>query len=318
MSGIFLSYRRDDASGWAGRLYEHLVAEWGPDQVFIDIDAIAPGEDFREAIARTMQACDVVLVVIGPNWINARDHDGNRRLDDESDTHRQEVVAALQADVRVVPVLVGGAAMPKLSELPEPLHDLAYRNAAVVADRRFASDVQTLQDTLKEFVRSQQAKRATSQDAPTTAKVRGVHRPDRLARTGRGSGADARRVSAEWAPAALAIAGILLAVIWGVFVPRNWHPELWGLRIAAVAFVVLLAAFGLWSRRWTLVLVAGVAGLVGLGLWMVQLLAMGGDHTVTELLSPSATDDGIPNLVMFAGVLLILVAGVIGTRSRST
>jgi TIR domain len=315
MSGIFLSYRRDDASGWAGRLYEHLVAEWGPDQVFIDIDAIAPGEDFREAIARTMQACDVVLVVIGPNWINALDHDGKRRLDDESDTHRQEVVAALQADVRVVPVLVGGAGMPKLSELPEPLRDLAYRNAAVVADRRFASDVQTLQDTLKEFVRSQQAKRAASEDAPTIAKVRGLHRPDRPSRAGRGAGVDARRVSSEWAPVTLAIAGILLALIWGVFVPRNWHPELWGLRVGAVVFAVVLAGFGLWSRRWMWVLAAGVGGLVGLGIWILQLLR---GHTGAELLSPETTDDGVPNLIMFVGVLLILVGGMVGTRARST
>jgi TIR domain len=313
MSGIFLSYRRDDASGWAGRLYEHLVAEWGPDQVFIDIDAIAPGEDFREAIARTMEACDVVMVVIGPNWISARDHDGNRRLDDEGDTHRQEVVAALKAEVRVVPVLVGGAAMPKVSELPEALRDLAYRNAAVVEDRRFASDVQALQDTLKQFAH-QQAMQASGQDAPAS-RVRGLHRPDRLSRTGRGTGVDARRVSSEWAPVALAIAGILLALIWGVFVPRNWHPELLGLRIGAVAFAVILAGFGLWSRRWMWVLAAGIGGLVGLGIWMLQMLR---GHTMAELFSPETTDDGVPNLIMFVGVLLILVAGMIGTRTRST
>jgi hypothetical protein len=130
MSGIFLSYRRDDSAGWAGRLHEHLVREWGPARVFIDIDAIAPGDDFREAIARTMHTCDVVIVVIGPNWISVRDQAGNRRLDDESDTHRQEVLAALAADVRVIPVLVGGASMPTLSELPGPLQELRYRNAA--------------------------------------------------------------------------------------------------------------------------------------------------------------------------------------------
>jgi hypothetical protein len=154
MSGIFLSYRRDDSSGWAGRLYEHLVRAWGSSQVFMDIDAIAPGEDFREAITRTMHACDVVIVVIGPNWVGARSETGSRRLDDMADNHRAEVVAALAADVRVVPVLVGGAAMPKMSELPEPMKDLAFRNAAVLEDRRFASDVDALQRALKQFAES--------------------------------------------------------------------------------------------------------------------------------------------------------------------
>jgi hypothetical protein len=164
MSGIFLSYRRDDSSGWAGRLYEHLVREWGSGQVFMDIDAIAPGEDFREAITRTMHACDVVIVVIGPNWVGARGETGSRRLDDMADNHRAEVVAALAADVRVVPVLVGGAAMPKMSELPEPMKDLAFRNAAVLEDRRFASDVDALQRALKQFAESVAARRSADDE----------------------------------------------------------------------------------------------------------------------------------------------------------
>lgn len=159
MSGIFLSYRRADSSGWAGRLYEYLVRGWGSEHVFIDIDAIAPGEDFREAIARTMRTCDVVLVVIGPSWLNARDEAGNRRLDDEADTHRREVTSALAADVRIVPVLVGGATMPKLADLPEPLQDLVYRNAAIIEDRRFASDASALQDALKRYAEQLAAER---------------------------------------------------------------------------------------------------------------------------------------------------------------
>ena len=181
MSGIFVSYRRDDSSGWAGRLYEHLVREWGPDQVFIDIDAIAPGEDFREAITRTMHACDVVLVVIGPNWLTARDEQGDRRLDDESDNHRAEVVAALAGDVRVVPVLVGGTAMPKVSELPEPLQDLAYRNASVLEDRRFAADVHALQKALEQFAASMVSQRAEPEEP--TDPVASAPRPGGAAAT---------------------------------------------------------------------------------------------------------------------------------------
>jgi hypothetical protein len=169
MSGIFLSYRRDDSLAWAGRLYDFLVREWGPDHVFMDIDAIAPGEDFRDAIAQTMRTCDVVLVVIGPNWVNSRNQAGNRRLDDETDTHRAEVASALAADVRVVPVLVGEAAMPTLAELPEPLRDLAYRNAAIIEDRRFQSDAIALQHALTQFAVTLAAKRAGDVDASRRA-----------------------------------------------------------------------------------------------------------------------------------------------------
>jgi YVTN family beta-propeller protein len=170
MTGIFLSYRRDDSAGWAGRLYEHLVEDWGPGPVFMDIDAIRPGEDFRESITRTLHTCDVVLVVIGPNWLSARDEAGNRRLDDPGDTHRTEVAAALAADVLVVPVLVGGADMPKLSELPKPLKDLAYRHAAIIEDRRFVSDVNSLQEALEQFAESLVAKRVAEVEAARVAR----------------------------------------------------------------------------------------------------------------------------------------------------
>jgi uncharacterized RDD family membrane protein YckC len=163
-------------------LYEHLVREWGPDRVFIDIDAIAPGDDFREAIARTMHTCDVVIVVIGPNWISARDQAGNRRLDDESDTHRQEVAAALAAaDVRVIPVLVGGASMPTLSELPGPLQELRYRNAAIIEDRRFGSDARDLLDALREFAENLAAQRA-DEEAKRAAEQQAAQRADEEAK----------------------------------------------------------------------------------------------------------------------------------------
>lgn len=174
MSGTFLSYRRDDAAGWAGRLYEYLVREWGPDEVFMDIDAIAPGEDFRKAIASTMQVSDTVLVVIGPSWVNARDEAGRRRLDDERDTHRTEVVAALEADVRVIPVLVGGAVMPAAPELPVPLQELAYRNAAVLDDRRFPGDVRGLIDAV-----AQARDAATRWESPDAVHASGSPKPRR-------------------------------------------------------------------------------------------------------------------------------------------
>lgn len=321
MSGIFLSYRRDDSSGWAGRLYEHLVREWGPGEVFMDIDAIAPGEDFREAIDHTMRACDVVIVVIGPTWLSARDDAGNRRLDDEGDNHRAEVVAALSADVRVVPVLVGGAAMPKVSELPGALRDLAYRNAAVLEDRRFASDVRALQDALAQFAETIASRRSVDGEAGRTAEAGGSRpgpRPEpdpvRRERAPRRDVVPPRVPSGAWTlPAVLALSGTVLVAVWGVLVPRDWHSEQSGLRIGAALVLVAGAVAGLWSRDWRWVLAAGGAGLVGLALWSVQLLSTG--HSVDDLLSPET--DGIPNMITFAGALLVLVGGVMGTRAHA-
>jgi hypothetical protein len=327
MSGIFLSYRRDDSSGWAGRLYEHLVAEWGPSQVFMDIDAIAPGEDFREAIARTMQTCDVVMVVIGPNWVGAPDDAGNRRLDDEGDNHRAEVVAALKADVRVIPVLVGGSAMPKVSELPDPLKDLAYRNAAVLEDRRFAVDVRGLRDALRQFADDLARERSAEEEPVGSSDVGGSrptgtpvqHDPVPSSRvTGRGADPTHARTGVTGGvtggvPTVLAVAGTALVFVWGVLLPRDWHSEQSGIRIAASVVLVVGAVAGLWMRRWAWVVAAGGAGLVGLTLWWLQLVGTG--HTTNDLLSPQT--DGIPNMITFAGALLVLAGGLMGMRART-
>lgn len=169
MSGIFICYRRGDSAPWAGRLYDALVREWGADQVFMDVDTIAPGEDFRDAISVTVARSDVVLVVIGPEWVGAPDASGGRRLDDEGDIHRTEVASALAGRVRVIPVLVGGAQVPKVNELPEPIRDLAFRNAVVLEDRRFGSDVRALQDALVRFAEDLARRRAKEAAAAAAA-----------------------------------------------------------------------------------------------------------------------------------------------------
>lgn len=148
MGGIFVSYRREDAAPWAGRIYDALSNYWGRENVFMDIDRIALGEDFRKVINRTVSESDVVLVIIGPKWLTLTNESGTRRLDDEADVHRTEVVTALERDARVIPVLVGGASVPRTSELPEDLQDLIYRNAAILEDRRFVADMQMLNDSL--------------------------------------------------------------------------------------------------------------------------------------------------------------------------
>lgn len=145
---IFLSYRRDDSAGHAGRLTDALEAAFGDDAVFQDVEAIAPGTDFMEAIDKAIGGCQAVLVLIGPDWIGARDDDGNRRLDNGTDFVRLEVTRALERGIRVVPVLVGGAKMPGQVELPPPLRPLARLHAFELSDARWAYDTGQLIEAL--------------------------------------------------------------------------------------------------------------------------------------------------------------------------
>ena len=94
---VFISYRRQETSGMAGRLYDRLAAHLGEDQVFMDVDTIAPGVDFAEVITQAVRSCEALLAVIGPHWLTATDQDGRRRLDDPHDLVRLEVAAALEA-----------------------------------------------------------------------------------------------------------------------------------------------------------------------------------------------------------------------------
>jgi TIR domain len=114
--GIFISYRRQDTSDVAGRLYDRLADRFGEARVFMDVDTIELGVDFAEVITSAVGTCEVLLAVIGPNWVTATGKDG-RRLEDPDDIVRLEVEAALAREVRVIPVLVGGAVMPQRGEL---------------------------------------------------------------------------------------------------------------------------------------------------------------------------------------------------------
>src|SRR5262245_42536860 len=146
---LFINYRREDTAPYAGRLYDRLTAHFSEGQVFIDIDQIEPGEDFVEAINRKISACDIAIVAIGPDWLHATDASGKRRLDDEEDFVRMEIVAALQRKIRVIPVLVGGAQMPRKQDLPEALASLSRRNAIELSETRFHADVNRLIEAIE-------------------------------------------------------------------------------------------------------------------------------------------------------------------------
>ncbi len=149
---IFISYRRSDSEGEAGRLSDVLSHRFSDQAVFMDVDAILPGRDFRKAIEESIQNCAVLLTVIGPDWLDARSATGERRLDEANDYVRLEVAAALTRDIPVIPVLVRGARVPPADRLPPEIEDLAYRNGVELTHSRWKSDLQVLIRALEPFM----------------------------------------------------------------------------------------------------------------------------------------------------------------------
>jgi hypothetical protein len=149
---IFISYRRDDSEGEAGRLFDDLVRAYGDDSVFMDVSGIEPGLDFRKAIDANVASCGVLLAMIGPTWATVKDSAGNLRLNNADDFVRLEIASALKRGVAVIPVLVHGAKMPPLDALPDDLKDLRYRNSVEVTHARWNSDVALLTTALKNYV----------------------------------------------------------------------------------------------------------------------------------------------------------------------
>ncbi|MGB5612153.1 MAG: TIR domain-containing protein [Sedimenticolaceae bacterium] len=162
MSAIFLSYRRDDSSGYAGRLFDNLAESFGRERVFMDIETIEPGMDFVAGIDRAIESCGAVIAMIGPNWINAQDANGRRRLDNPRDFIRLEITSALTRGVRVIPVLVHNASMPPEQELPEPLRPLCRLQACEISDNRWEFDVRRLTDVIDPLI-------AEPEQSPTAA-----------------------------------------------------------------------------------------------------------------------------------------------------
>lgn len=142
MACFFLSYRRDDSAGFAGRLADDLEARFGAGSVFRDVDDLTPGVDFVDALEHQLRIVDAVLVMIGPRWLDAV------RLNDADDFVRREVETALASGKPVLPLLVGGAQMPVQAALPASLQPLVRRQAAVLSDAGWKHDVETLAGTL--------------------------------------------------------------------------------------------------------------------------------------------------------------------------
>ena len=151
---VFLSYRRDDTGGYAVGLSDRLRSRFGQDDhVFIDVDTIAPGQDFVEVIKQAVGSCDVFLALIGPEWLQSTDTQGHRRLDNPEDAVRLEITTALDRNIPVIPVLVGGTRMPSADQLPDPLKTFARRNALEISNTRWQYDVDRLIESIERSAR---------------------------------------------------------------------------------------------------------------------------------------------------------------------
>src|SRR5690349_21665039 len=142
---IFISYRRSDSADVTGRIYDRLAYSFGKGTIFKDVDSIPFGVNFKTYLNDMIERSSILLVVIGPQWLHLKADQGERRLDDPADFVRIEIEAALKRKLVVVPLLVGGAAMPTASQLPDSLEELAFYNGIQIRpDPDFHKDMNRL------------------------------------------------------------------------------------------------------------------------------------------------------------------------------
>jgi hypothetical protein len=153
-SKIFISYRRRETAGHAGRLYDGLSEHFGAERVFMDV-TMEPGVDFAETIREAIGDCGALVALIGEEWLTISDEVGNRRIDDPADIHRMELEAALDRRVRLIPALVQDAQMPSADDLPDGLRALVRRQAVELSDQRWDYDVTGLIDVLERVLSDQ-------------------------------------------------------------------------------------------------------------------------------------------------------------------
>lgn len=148
-TSIFLSYRRHDSLAQARALYERLRSEFGSDRVFIDLEGLRSGFDFQHALEQHLDSCQVLIALVGRDWLGATAASEARRIDDSNDFVRAEVRAALERDIPVIPLLLDGAEMPSHAELPDDLKSFARRHAQAFDMMRFDADVRHLVEALR-------------------------------------------------------------------------------------------------------------------------------------------------------------------------
>lgn len=182
-SKIFVSYRRNDSPSATGRLQDALVQHFGDESVFVDVKDLVDGTKYRDAIEAALGACSVMLVVIGPRWVDARDAEGRRKLDLEGDIVRHEIRSAFARGIPVIPLLVEGASLPREQDLPSDLRQLRDHQARELEYERWAADSRELLRVLETRHGIQRQQREI---APTRAAARDEHGGE-VARTDRGA-----------------------------------------------------------------------------------------------------------------------------------
>lgn len=145
---VFISYRRSDSQDMAARIADHLDDAPGIDEVFIDVEDIAPGADFTVAIDTALAKTDVSLVLIGDKWVGGLDGQGRTRIFDPRDFVRAEVAASLASGRKVIPVLLNNAPIPDGDSLPDDVRPVVNRNAVFVRHRSFDQDIELLLDAI--------------------------------------------------------------------------------------------------------------------------------------------------------------------------
>jgi uncharacterized membrane protein YtjA (UPF0391 family) len=141
---IFISYRRDDSAGQAGRIHDRLTNEFGEGVLFMDVDSIPLGADFTKVIKDEVSSCGILLAVIGHNWASARGSGNKRVFDDPNDFVRIEISTALERGIPVVPIFIDNASFPQTNMLPADLQPLTFRNGMRVRHESFKVDLQKL------------------------------------------------------------------------------------------------------------------------------------------------------------------------------
>jgi TIR domain len=154
MPGVFLSYRRNDAGGWAGRLRDHLIVRYGPDRVWQDVDDIPLGANFLPEIFENIERADAVLIIIGPHWLDEGPGGARARLANPKDVLRLEIQHALKRPSGVIPTLVGGADMPPAAAVPRLVAPLFERNGIAINDTDWAGSMQLLFERLQDLSRA--------------------------------------------------------------------------------------------------------------------------------------------------------------------
>ncbi len=304
---IFISYRREDAAYPAGWLFDRLAERFGEEQIFKDVDSIDLGDDFVEDIGKAVAETDVLLALIGDKWLTVADERGGRRLDDPEDFVRIEIEAALTKKVRIIPILVEGATMPREDQLPASLSPLARRQALELSPARFAADTGRL---LRALERALAEARAAEEVAPSAGAPAGPE-PPKAAETPPTASVTVRGRRTRPLVVTLALAGAGLGII-SYLLDRSendahefFKPETLGVPLLVAALAILLQAGRIRERlAYGLLLGFGLLTVGGaIGIWMLSSEIEGGQNDARPVFQ------GAGALVLVAG--LIGAAGVI-------